>query len=105
MFGISVAIAVCPGRDEEWCGPILVLNINVAVSFNQLFSEGLMPNYDCFVQWCIPIFVLKVDLTACSNKLLRHALMPIFGRQVEWSGTVPLASWVLIKDSPPSVDR
>jgi hypothetical protein len=31
--------------------------------------------------------------------------MPIFGRQVEWSGTVPLASWVLIKDSPPPVDN
>jgi hypothetical protein len=76
-FVLSDLCAVCQRHSVIH---ILLLNINVTASFNQLFHYGSMPvmGRDTPNHLC-----MKINVTASLNQLLRDDSMPWMGRRVE----------------------
>jgi hypothetical protein len=71
------------GCDEERCGPILFLSINVTETFNQLLRDGRMVISVREEERSGPSLYLNLNVTASFNQLLRDGSMSIMCRDDE----------------------
>ena len=78
------------GRDKWWHDPIQTMQIDVAVSFNEVFCDGLMSVLGLEEERREPILPLKIDVTASCNELLCHVLVPVEGSAVEGGVPIPV---------------
>ncbi len=78
------------GHDKWWHDPIQTVQIDVAVSFNELFCDGLMSVLGLEEERREPILPLKIDVTTSCNELLCHVLVPVEGSVVEGGVPIPV---------------
>ena len=83
----------CLGHDVDRGVPILMMKINVTVSFNQVLRDGHMSCLGRDVDRCVPINFLNIKVTSSFNQLLRVGMMSLMDHDLEGCDLHSGTSW------------